>query len=283
MTTPSFWGGMETVLITGCSSGIGRATARVFLDDEWRVYATARDLEDVAELGEAGCETLELDVTNGNHPREVVDHIVDQDGQLDCLVNNAGYAQFGPLEDVPLRDVHRQFDVNVYGPHRLHRAVLPHMRSQGSGRIINISSSLGRLVLPGGGAYCASKFALEAMSDALRAEVAEFGIEVVLIEPGAVETQFAERAQTEVETGIDRSDAYDALYRGINDVSLLGRERPFASEPGDVAEVILNAATCADPESRYPVGPSSRLVERARWLPDRWRDLAYRFVRALLR
>ncbi|MFB6134139.1 MAG: SDR family oxidoreductase, partial [Halanaeroarchaeum sp.] len=171
----------RTVLITGCSSGIGRATAQAYLDEDWTVYATARNEADLGALDEMGAKTRELDVTKPAQCRAVVDEVVDEQGRLDVLVNNAGYAQFGPLEDVPPRDLHAQFDVNVYGPHRLIRAALPHLRGAGEGTIVNISSVTGRIATPGMGAYAGSKFAIEAMSDALRAEVAQFGIDVVVV------------------------------------------------------------------------------------------------------
>jgi len=173
----------KTVLITGCSSGIGRATALAFLDEEWSVWATARDEDDVADLADEGCRTAELDVTNARDCERVVERVLDTEGRIDCLVNNAGYGQFGPLENVSLEELHAQFDVNVYGPHRLVREALPHMRERGDGTIVNVSSVSGRIATPGNGAYSGSKFALEAMSDALRAEVDDFGVDVVVVEP----------------------------------------------------------------------------------------------------
>ncbi len=173
----------KTVLITGCSSGIGRATALAFADEGWTVYATARDPADIETLEDAGCRTDRLDVTEQDDIDRVVDRILDEEGVISCLVNNAGFGQFGPLEDVPVEQVEKQYDVNVYGPHRLIRAVLPHMRREEEGTIINVSSVAGRVAFPGGSTYCGSKFALEAMSDALRAEVDQFGIDVVVIEP----------------------------------------------------------------------------------------------------
>jgi len=211
----------ETVLITGCSSGIGRATALAFLEEDWTVYATARDEGDLEALADAGCETAELDVTDDDAVERVVDRVVEERGGIDCLVNNAGYAQMGPIEDVPVEDVHGQFDVNVYGPHRLTRAVLPHMREAEDGTIINVSSTAGRLSFPGGGVYSGSKFALEAMSDALRGEVQPFGIDVVLVEPGPVVTNFQDRVEDEVD-GLPRSEAYEDVYEIMDDYEAIG-------------------------------------------------------------
>lgn len=269
---------METVLITGCSSGIGRATARAFTDADWQVYATARDESELSELAEVGCETLAVDVRSDADVSSAIDQMLADDERIDCLVNNAGYAQFGPLEDLETSELERQFDVNVFGPHRLITAVLPAMRAANTGTIINISSTAGRVSFPGGGAYAGSKFAIEAMSDALRAEVAGFDIDVVLVEPGPVETQFTARATTELNHGVDRSPAYASLYDLLDDSRLVGGGGPFAVQPTTVAEVVLNAASATQPKPRYPVGPVARWAVRARYLPDRWRDAIFRLV-----
>jgi NAD(P)-dependent dehydrogenase (short-subunit alcohol dehydrogenase family) len=267
----------KTVLITGCSSGIGHATAEAFLDEEWEVYATARNPADVETLGDRGCTIATLDVTEDDDVERVVDRIVDEQGQIDCLVNNAGYAQFGPIEDVPVDAVHRQFDVNVYGPHRLTRAVLPHMRRRREGTIVNISSAAGRVSFPGGGVYCGSKFALEAMTDALRAEVDEYGIDAVLIEPGPVDTSFTDRAEDEVD-GIERSGAYESFYDVFEDTQAIGGGGRGAVAPERVAEDVLNAASSTKPASRVPVGTLARVTVLARFVPDRLRDRAFGLI-----
>jgi NAD(P)-dependent dehydrogenase (short-subunit alcohol dehydrogenase family) len=271
----------ETVLITGCSSGIGRATARAFLDEDWIVYATARNPADIETLGEAGCELATLDVTDQGDVERVVDRIVDEEGKLDCLVNNAGYAQFGPTEDVPTDAVDRQFDVNVNGPHRLTRAVLPHMREQESGTVVNVSSVAGRIAFPAGGAYCGSKFALEAMTDALRNEVAEYGIDAVLVEPGPVETQFTDRADDQLDE-LDRSGAYGSLYGLFEDSEALGGGGPGAIPPERVAEDILDAASSTKPPARYPSGTVARIAVLGRFLPDVVQDSIWRFLKRLV-
>ncbi|MFB6078561.1 MAG: SDR family oxidoreductase [Halarchaeum sp.] len=259
----------ETVLITGCSSGIGRATAEAFLDDEWTVWATARDADDVAALADAGARTAELDVTHPAQCRQVVERVVDAEGRLDCLVNNAGYAQMGAVEDVPTRRVNAQFDVNVYGPHRLIRAALPHMRERGEGTVVNVSSVAGRVSTPGMGVYSASKYALEALSDALRGELEPHGVDVALVEPGPVETNFDARAAESLEP-VDASGAYGRVYSFLEDydaVSGMG-----VSQPEDVAAVVLEAASTTDPDPRYPVGSMGAFGSLARYLPDRIRD-----------
>ena len=292
----------KTVLITGCSSGIGRATAHAFNDEGWTVYATARNPADIETLGDAGCRIATLDVTDPDDIERVVDRIVDEEGHLSCVVNNAGYAQFGPVEDVPTEKVHRQFDVNLYGPHRLLRAALPHMREQEAGTVVNVSSAAGRLSFPGGGIYAGSKFALEAMSDALRNEVDEYGIDVVLIEPGPVETSFTERAEAEVygddggadETaddagsdvtddtaGLDRSGAYESFYDLFSDTQLVGGGGLGAITPERVAEDIVDAASSTKPKARYRPGTAARVGALARFLPSRWLDAGYRYLRKL--
>jgi NAD(P)-dependent dehydrogenase (short-subunit alcohol dehydrogenase family) len=291
----------KTVLITGCSSGIGRATALAFLEEDWRVYATARNPADVETLGEKGCRIATLDVTDPDDVDRVVDRVIDEEGHLSCLVNNAGYAQFGPVEDVPTGQVHRQFDVNLYGPHRLLRAALPHMRDQEAGTIVNVSSAAGRLSFPGGGIYAGSKFALEAMSDALRNEVDEYGVDVVLIEPGPVETSFTDRAEAEVYgdddpngdaadadgdaaddiPGIDRTGAYESFYELFADTKLVGGGGLGAIPPERVAEDIVDAASSTKPKARYQPGTAARVGALARFLPSRWLDVGYRYLRKL--
>ena len=284
----------KTVLITGCSSGIGRATALAFVEEDWCVYATARNPADIETLGEAGCRIATLDVTDPDDVERVVERVVDEEGHLSCLVNNAGYAQFGPVEDVPTEKVHRQFDVNLYGPHRLLRAALPHMRAQEDGTIVNVSSAAGRLSFPGGGIYAGSKFALEAMSDALRNEVDEYDVDVVLIEPGPVETSFTERAEAEVYgdsddtpddgddvPGIEPSGAYESFYELFSDTRLVGGGGLGAVPPERVAEDIVEAASSTKPKARYQPGTAARVSTLARFLPSRWLDAGYRYLRKL--
>ena len=284
----------KTVLITGCSSGIGRATARLFLQEGWRVYATAREEADIAALDDhEESRLLELDVTDDRQCKRAVNRVLQESGRIDCLVNNAGYGQFGPVEDVTTEAVHAQFDVNVYGPHRLTRRVLPHMREQGNGTVVNLSSVAGRVSFPGGGVYCGSKFALEAMTDALRAEVEEYGVDAVLVEPGPVDTEFVERAEAEVtgdegvtdggdDTGIERSGAYESFYELFEDTQAIGGGGPGAVSPERVATVVVEAASSPDPDPRYPVGTLARLATYARFVPDRLRDKLLGLARSYL-
>src|ERR671933_1698880 len=184
----------KAVLITGCSTGIGRATAERLAGRGHTVYATARRPESIADLEAKGCRTLALDVTDEDSMRAAVEHVEGAEGAVGALVNNAGYSQSGAIEDVSMESVRRQFETNVFGLARMCQLVLPEMRRQGSGRIVNISSMGGKLTFPGAGYYHATKHAVEALSDALRFEVEGFGIKVSVIEPGLIRTGFAQAA-----------------------------------------------------------------------------------------
>jgi NAD(P)-dependent dehydrogenase (short-subunit alcohol dehydrogenase family) len=184
----------KAVLITGCSSGIGRATAERLSSVGWKVYATARDAEAIASLERNGCGSLPLDVTDEDSMRSAVDEIERREGAVGVLINNAGYSQSGAVEAVPMEKVRRQFETNVFGLARMCQLVLPGMRRQGYGRIVNLSSMGGKLTFPGAGYYHASKHAVEAISDALRFEVEGFGVKVSVIEPGLIRTGFADTA-----------------------------------------------------------------------------------------
>src|SRR6202453_389026 len=184
----------KAVLITGCSSGIGRATASRLARSGWTVYATARRLDSIAALRQDGCETLELDVSDEQSMRAAVERIEQDHGAVGVLINNAGYSQSGAIETVPLDAVRRQFETNVFGLVRLTQLVLPKMRAQRWGKIVNVGSMGGRLSFPGAAHYHATKHALEAISDAMRFELGGFGIDVILLEPGLIKTEFGEAA-----------------------------------------------------------------------------------------
>ncbi|WP_323674874.1 SDR family oxidoreductase [Halorubellus sp. PRR65] len=270
----------DVCLVTGASSGIGRATALAFLAEDWVVYASAREPDDVAELADAGCRTVELDVTDDEQVAAVVERVVDEQGRIDCVVNNAGFAQFGPLEDVSTAAMERQFDVNAFGPHRLVRAALPHMREAGDGTIVNVSSVVGELSLPGSGAYAASKAAVESMSDALRAEVEEYGVDVAVVAPGPVESSFYDRADQELEA-TSRSGAYEDIYELYDDAASMGGFGPASISPAMVADAIVNAASATDPAPRYPVGPVAKYSGLVRFVPKRLRDRVFGLARRL--
>ncbi|MCQ4332081.1 SDR family oxidoreductase [Natronomonas sp. F2-12] len=268
----------RTVVITGCSSGIGRAAAYAFLDEEWQVYATARNPADIETLGEAGCEIGTLNVRDPDDIERVVDRIVEAEGRLDAVVNNAGYGQHGPLEDIDDERFEKQFDVNVFGPHRLIREALPHMRERGDGTIVNVSSVAGRLAAPGMGAYAASKYAIEGYSDSLRRELEPFGISVSVVQPGPVETNFRDRVGDELGR-LERTEAYEDLYEFQEDATLIGGDGPLAVHPAAVAEAIVEAAVTPDPEPRYVVGRAAQLLVYASYLPDRIEDRIFAAIR----
>jgi NAD(P)-dependent dehydrogenase (short-subunit alcohol dehydrogenase family) len=260
----------KAVLITGCSSGIGRATARRLAAGGWTVYATARRLESIADLEAAGCRTLALDVTSEESMRAAVAAVEEADGAVGALVNNAGYSQSGAVETVPLDEVRRQFETNVYGLLRMCQLVLPAMRREGRGRIVNVSSMGGKLTFPGGGIYHATKYAVEAISDALRFEVRGFGVHVSVIEPGLIKTNFAETAVDSVSEDegpyAKFNSAVQASTAGVYD-SALGK---LGGGPETVAKAIESAITARRPKTRYPVTASARffMTQRA-LLPDR--------------
>jgi NAD(P)-dependent dehydrogenase (short-subunit alcohol dehydrogenase family) len=242
----------RSVLITGCSTGIGRATAARLAASGWTVYATARRPETLADL--TGCRTLALDVTD----EASMQAAVAEAGDVGALVNNAGYGLSGALETLPLHEVRRQFETNVFGLLRLTQLVLPGMRRAGGGTIVNISSMGGRLVFPGGGAYHATKFAVEALSDALRMEVKGFGIDVVCVEPGLIQSAWSATAAG----GVEETDGpYAAFNRSVATNTREIYEGPLARLGGDaddVAAVIEKALE--KPRSRIPVTPSARLM-----------------------
>src|SRR5829696_6576582 len=214
------------VLITGCSTGIGRATAERLADDGWNVHATARRLEAIEELGKRGCKTGELDVSD-EHSMENAVAEVEKDGPIGALINNAGYSQSGAIETIPMDSVRRQFETNVFGLMRMCQLVLPSMRGAGSGKIVNLSSMGGKLTFPGGGVYHATKHAVEALSDALRFEVKAFGIDVVIIEPGLVRTRFGEAAVGSMDT-VAKDGPYGRFNDTVAEVTANAYEGPLA-------------------------------------------------------
>lgn len=255
------------VLITGAASGIGAATATAFAEHGWRVYAT--DITALPEAIQDCCITRELDVTDDAQCTAVVDEILDESGRIDVLVNNAGYAVPGPIEDADAEALRKQFEVLVHGVATLCRTVLPAMRQRGQGRIVNVSSVLGMSAYPGIGGYCAAKAGLEAMTDALRMELHGTGVSVSLVEPAWVDTGFADGARGRLDT--DRTDAYADTYRALEDGWVL-EGGPLAASPDAVAERILTAATAESPRARYPVGRFARFVRWTHVLPASLQD-----------
>jgi NAD(P)-dependent dehydrogenase (short-subunit alcohol dehydrogenase family) len=263
----------RAVLITGCSSGIGRATAERLAARGWRVYATARDVGKIKDLADRGCMVLPLDVTDEASMRDAVGEVERREGAVGIIVNNAGYSQSGAVESVPMEKVRRQFETNVFGLVRMCQLVLPGMRRQGWGRIVNISSMGGRLTFPGGGNYHATKYAVEAISDALRFEVAGFGVAVVVVEPGLIRTGFADAATGSMEeaTAGGPYASFDAaVAKAVRDNYERGPFLKLGGGPETVAATIERAITADRPRARYAVTPSAHLfIGLRRLLPDR--------------
>ncbi len=271
----------KSVLITGCSTGIGRSAALAFNNAGWTTYATARRPETLTELEDAGIHTLALDVDDEKSMAAAVQAVVDAEGAVGVLVNNAGYSLTGAVESLDMDELRRQFETNVFGLVRMCQLVLPAMRAQQWGRIINVGSIGGRLTFPGMGAYHGTKYAVEAFSDALRYEVAPFGVKVSLIEPGIIKTAFNDTAHGT----LDESDArdggiYDKFHAGVAkalETSYTGPMGMLATGPETVAKVIMKAAGSSRPKSRYPItlgGRGALLMRTA--LPDAGWDLAMR-------
>jgi NAD(P)-dependent dehydrogenase (short-subunit alcohol dehydrogenase family) len=276
MSTPS-----KAVLVTGCSSGIGRATALRLAGAGWKVYATARRPESIADLRDAGCETLALDVTDEQSMQAAVGAVEQAEGAIGVLVNNAGYSQSGAIETVPLEAVRRQFETNVFGLVRLTQLVLPKMREQRWGKIVNVGSMGGRLSFPGGGHYHATKHAVEAISDAMRFELRGFGIDVILLEPGLITTEFGEAATASMaDTAIAGDDPYATFNTTVGAVTKGAYEGPMkllGGGPDRVAKTIERAIKRRNPPARITITPSAKLtIAMRRLMPDRAWDAMMR-------
>ena len=270
----------KAVLITGCSSGIGWATAERLVDVGWKVYATARNVEKIAPLEQRGCQLLPLDVIDEDAMRLAVDEVERREGAVGVLVNNAGYSQSGAVEAVPMEKVRRQFETNVFGLARMCQLVLPGMLRQGYGRIVNVSSMGGKLTFPGGGYYHATKHAVEALSDALRFEVEGFGVKVSVIEPGLIRTGFADTALGSMDD-LDGENPYAGFDESVARTTAENYEQGPISKlgggPEAVAEAIEQAISARSPKSRYAVTPLAHLFLRLRrLLPDRAWDAVLR-------
>jgi len=254
----------KAVLITGCSSGIGRASALRLAGSGWKVYATARKPETLGDLEQAGCTTLALDVTDEQSMLAAVEQIEQAEGAIGVLVNNAGYSQSGAIETVPLEAVRRQFETNVFGLVRLTQLALPKMRAQRWGKIVNVGSMGGRLSFPGGGHYHATKHALEAISDAMRYELRGFGIDVILLEPGLITTEFGEAATASMaDTALAGEDPYatfNATVGAVTKGAYDGPMRIFGGGPDRVAKTIEKAITRRRPPARITITPSAKLM-----------------------
>ena len=268
-------------IVTGASSGIGEATARRLSTAGYQVYAAARRADRMSELAALGITVLTMDVTSEDDVTAGVERVLGQSGRVDALVNNAGYGSFGALEDVPLSEARRQFEVNVFGLARLTQLVLPAMRAQGAGRIVNVSSIGGKIYEPLGTWYHATKFAVEGLSDALRVEVRPFGIDVVVVEPGAIRSEWGAIAADHLKERSGTGPYADQAEAVAKVLSMYERRPQLISGPDVVARAVVAAVTSSRPKTRYVVGRGARAILGARWaLPDRGFDrllkVAYR-------
>lgn len=272
MTTTPFQG---PVLITGCSTGIGHATALRLLAEGVPVVATARRPETLADLGRQGAVTLALDVTDAHSREAAVDQVIERFGGVGALVNNAGYGLIGPVETVPIDEFRRQFETNVVGLVAMTQLVLPAMRDAGGGRVVNVGSMGGQVVFPFAGSYHATKYAVEALSDALRLELKAFGVQVTLIEPAGVATEFEATSNQALHVSQDSPYAPVMARFQATAARFQAPDAPGMLTADDVAGHITRALLARRAPTRVKVGSVAKVTTLARRLtPDRTRDAA---------
>lgn len=266
------------ILITGASSGIGYDAAQTLARRGHRVYGAARRVERMEPLKADGVVPLQMDVTDRQSMSDGVQAVLNAEGRIDVLVNNAGYGYFGAIEHVTMEEARRQMEVNLFGLAELTRMVLPTMRRQGAGRIVNTSSIAGKLVLPFGGWYHVSKYSVEALSDALRMELKPFGIDVVMIEPGGIRTDWGIIAARHLRESMEGSP-YESATRPMADMLYKSYSGNLLSSPAVVTRAIRRAVERRHPRPRYRIGRFSHLgVFLHNILPDRWYDALLRFL-----
>lgn len=265
---------MKTVLITGASSGMGKEIARKLLEEGYTVYAAARRLHRMRDLEELGATPLKLDITKDDDIVGVVNQIIAEQGGIDILINNAGFGMYGAMEDTTLEDARYQFEVNLFGLARLTQLALPYMREQGAGKIVNISSMGGKIYTPLGSWYHATKHALEGWSDCLRIELAPFGIDVIIIEPGLIETEFGDvliGPMLERSGNTTYADMANKVAKGVRDSYDSGNGSP----PSVIADTISKSLSARRPRTRCVAGKMAKpLMAVRKWLGDRLYDRA---------
>ncbi|MCO6480114.1 MAG: oxidoreductase [Phaeodactylibacter sp.] len=262
----------KIILVTGASSGMGKDAALQLIKEGHTVYGAARRVEKMQDLVEAGGHAIEMDVTDEGQVVAGVKRLIDEQGRVDVLINNAGYAVYGAVEDVPLEDARRQFEVNIFGLARITQEVLPQMRQQKSGKIINISSMGGKIYTPLGAWYHATKHALEGWSDCLRLELAPLNIDVVVIEPGIITTEFGDVMMQPL---LDRSAGgpYDKLAQAVARATKGSYEQGGSSPTSVITNLISDAVSSSKPKTRYAAGKFAKpMLFLRRWLSDRMFD-----------
>ncbi len=266
----------KTAIITGISSGMGHAAALLFHEKGFEVYGGARRVDRMEDLKEAGIHAQELDMTDKISMRALVDHVVKEEGRIDVLVNNAGYGEYGPLEEIPVENAKKQFEVNLFGADILTQLVLPTMRRQGAGRIVNISSIGGDVYTPLGGWYHATKAGVDMWSDVLDLEVKQFGVRSVVVQPGGTDTEWATVALSNARKNLEPDSPYEPLVDHVED--LFGR-MGFTATAEDLAKVFYKAATDKRPKRRYfnSIGDHAMVIA-ARSMPNLYRAVVSRFM-----
>lgn len=247
----------KIALITGASAGIGKETAKLLLNDGFTVYAAARRLERMDDIKQLGVNILKMDVSDDTSMVQGVNSIISVEGHIDVLVNNAGYGSYGSLEDTPMSEARYQFEVNVFGLARLCQLIIPYMRKQGSGKILNVSSVAGKIGVPHGAWYHGSKFAVEGLSDCLRMELKQFGIDVILIEPGFIKTEWSAIARDNLLKVSGQTAYKDLVVRHAHTMEVGNSD---GSDPIVIAKLINKAIHARNPEARYAAGKSAALI-----------------------
>jgi NAD(P)-dependent dehydrogenase (short-subunit alcohol dehydrogenase family) len=247
----------KVALITGASSGIGESAAILLHNAGFKVYGAARRVEKMKSLEEKGLSTIALDVTDEKSIVNCVNTLLEKEGSIDVLVNNAGYGSYGAIEDVPMEEARRQFDVNIFGLARLTQLVLPGMREKGFGKIINISSMGGKVFTPFGGWYHATKHALEGWSDCLRLETKEFGIDVVVVEPGGIKTPWGHIAAENLKLTSGTGAYAEAANKSAEGTAKMYNSNRL-THPDVIGKVILKAVTARKPKRRYVKGMGAK-------------------------
>lgn len=264
----------KVILITGASAGMGKSTAKQLISEGHIVYGAARRVENMQDLVELGGYALKLDVTDSENIDNVVQEIIATHGKIDVLVNNAGYSVYGSVENVSDEDAKKQFDVNLFGAAALTRRIIPHMRQNQSGHILNVTSVAGKIGFPLGSWYHASKHALEGWSDSLRMELHQFGINVSIVQPGAISSEFYE-VMNEPMIKRDKGTVYEPLMNGIIKVNNKTHDNSPSTKPEIIAQVITKAINSKKPKTRYAAGKMAKMTLMMRkLLSDRGFDKA---------